>query len=241
MTWPQRLSCLLLVTASAGSGLFFWDAHKLLTGSALAVYNVSVAAYNANGAVGTLNDTLAALNAPCKDFQGDYICGPIPQLAQTEKNIGILAAKSAQQVQQSAVLVNASAIAVQRTADAASGLLASARTTTDALPPLVGDVRTAVEGLPPVEDQATAALVNFNRILASKDVSEGLHGFAVTADNAGGITGDFRARFHEILYPPPCQTFGCKMEKVVWPAIKDLPVFGESLYWTKALVTNQKP
>jgi hypothetical protein len=66
-----------------------------------------------DGTVATLNGTLAALNAPCTGFHGSVTCGPIAQLSQTEKNVGIMAGQGALQIKQSAVLVQSAARAVQ--------------------------------------------------------------------------------------------------------------------------------
>lgn len=133
------------------------------------------------------------------------------------------------------------ASAIQGSADALTGEIGALRATTDTATAAINDARPAIQGIRPTEDQATAALTAFNRILDSKDLSDGLHGFAVTADNAGGITGDFRARFHDILYPPPCKTFGCRLSKEVWPALKDGGALGESAYWTIQLLKSAKP
>jgi ABC-type transporter Mla subunit MlaD len=76
-----------------------------------------------NTTIDKANALLLALNAPCTDFQGNYSCGPILTLAQTEKNIGILAGKSAQQVQQSATLINAAATGIRDVSASAKGAL----------------------------------------------------------------------------------------------------------------------
>ena len=105
MTWATAKLAAETITllAVAGSAIFVAaEFHKVAV-------NLKQTVTGLNGIEKATADTLNALNAPCKDFQGDYICGPIQQLAQTEKNIGILAARSAQQVQQTATLVNAAA------------------------------------------------------------------------------------------------------------------------------------
>jgi hypothetical protein len=108
-----------------------------------------------------VNATLDKINAGCVDIQGDYVCGPIEQLSQTEKNVGILAARSAQQVQQTGTLVTAvannlntvgeavksSAGHINVTADAATGTLTAATGTltaaTGAIQTLTIDAKTA--------------------------------------------------------------------------------------------------
>jgi hypothetical protein len=186
----------LLLAGIAFFGVLIWcgvAVHSVIVHLDMAAYNASVAAYNANGAVGTVNDTLASLNAPCKDFQGDWVCGPIPQLSQTEKNIGILAAKSAQQVRQSASLVNASTAAIQKTADAATRLLGSAQRSTDAIPAtldnvdaLLGDTRSVF--LPGLE-QSNA---DFQGLLESHAIQQTFDNAAAMTGNANGILADGR-------------------------------------------------
>ena len=62
--------------------------------------------------IARINATLDAINAPCTGFHGSVTCGPLAQLAQTEKNVGIVAGQSALQVKQSGVLIDAAAKSV---------------------------------------------------------------------------------------------------------------------------------
>jgi hypothetical protein len=117
------------------SGWQVWRAGKTIVAADAAIVQV-------DGAVATLNGTLAALNAPCTGFHGSVTCGPIAQLSQTEKNVGIMAGQGALQIKQSAVLVQSAARAVQSasadihstslaltgTANAATGMLQQGQT-----------------------------------------------------------------------------------------------------------------
>ena len=105
------------------------------------LWRVSVAADavrlpNVQPTLDRANATLDAINAPCTGFHGSVTCGPLAQLSQTAKNVGIVAGQSALQVKQSGKLIDAAATAVQevsqhasRTADAATGTLTAATET----------------------------------------------------------------------------------------------------------------
>ena len=98
------------------------------------------------------SSTLDAINAPCVGFHGSVTCGPIAQLSQTAKNVGIVAGLSAQQVKQSGVLIDSAAKSVtevsahvNRTADAltqtaqgATDTLAEGKRTIAAAQPVLG-------------------------------------------------------------------------------------------------------
>lgn len=60
---------------------------------------------SANLLIAKGNTTLDEINAPCTSFHGSATCGPIAQLSQTEKNIGILAGQGALQVKQNGALL----------------------------------------------------------------------------------------------------------------------------------------
>ena len=64
-----------------------------------------------------LNATLDAVNAPCTGFHGSVTCGPLAQLSQTEKNVGIVAGQSALQVKQSGVLIDAAAKSITQVSE----------------------------------------------------------------------------------------------------------------------------
>jgi hypothetical protein len=82
---------------------------------------------------------------------------------------------------------------------------------------------------------------DLHAVLASNQLNAAIAGLSATSTNMAAATGDFRARFHDVLYPPPCKTFGCRMERYVWPVVKDAGAFGDTLYWTHALIAGEKP
>ncbi len=181
MTKAVAASVILFLFILAGCAIFVsWRVGRVLESideSAVTISNKvsSIEVGDLAGATDSLNKTLDALNAPCKDFQGNYTCGPIPQLSQTEKNIGILAAKSAQQVQQSATLVNSAASAitsatqdVHTMALAGTDALGEGKKTIAAAQPLLASLtRTA--------DASTAAVESFNALVSSKDLADAIH------------------------------------------------------------------
>lgn len=152
---------------------------------------------------GKLNATLDALNAPCVGFHGSVTCGPLAQLSQTEKNVGILAAKSAQQVQQSATLVNETAEAIKGAAadvhtmaQAGTGTLNAATGTIDAFQPVIG--------------QTSAAVAHFDALIQSPDVTDTLHNANLITASWAGTSEDFHVWSHKLWNPSPCTTNKCR-------------------------------
>jgi hypothetical protein len=211
-----------------------------------ASYNLSLSAWSAN-------QTVEALNAPCKDLQGDYECGPIRQLAQTEKNIGIVAAKAAQQVQQSATLINSSTAAIQQasqsvsgvaqhvqgTADAATGLMTSVKVDADTLQPTLLGLQRIPHDVDATSQGVNLTLQKFDALLDRPSIGQTLDGLGATSKNLGDISADFQLRFHAILFPPPCRSFGCFLGQRLYPALKDGAELGSSAYqvstWFRAI------
>ena len=149
--------------------------------------------------IAKMNDTLDSINAPCKDFQGDYTCGPIQQLSQTEKNVGILAARSAQQVQQTGVLVTAvahnldtvgeavkdTAGHLDKTADAATGTLGEA---TDTL----SEGKRTISAAQPMLAAYTQSGIDLDVLLKRKAIGDLLDNLAGVTAHGNAIAGDFQ-------------------------------------------------
>lgn len=227
---------ILLITLTGAIALGVWGFFGLAKHAIIAEDSLADAAAK-------LNKTIDAVNAPCAGFHGSVSCGPIAQLSQTEKNIGILAGQATEQVKQSAQLVTTSAKAVQKasedisgvaqhaqgTADAATGLLASAKSTTDTFPPLVGDIRAAVQGIPPIEAKASDALASFNALLNKKSLNDAIDGIGTTSQNVGKLSGDLYVYAHPFLNPDPCKTKKCTAGRV-FGRVEALTGFGANLY-----------
>lgn len=189
--------------------------------------------------LGKVNDTLDALNKPCKDIHGDIICGPIPQLSQTEKNIGILAAQGAEQTKQSAVIIKATTQAVN---DASAEIKASLAPLPRAITAATGALdkaQTTIAAFQPVPGHIDGAVDSFNKLLQSPDLTGMLkHGNEITG-NAALITGDFYHFEKPILNPVPCKTKRCKFSRFMKSELPwwiDLGAKSEQLsQWWKAI------
>lgn len=152
---------------------------------------------------GKLNATLDAINAPCKGFHGSVTCGPLAQLSQTEKNVGILAAQSALQVRQTAGLVTDTAEAIKGAAAdvhtmavAGTGTLNAATGTINAFQPVAGHVDDAVG--------------HFDDLLTSPDTLGMLHNGNEITKVWAGTSDDFHVWSHDLWNPDPCTNAKCR-------------------------------
>jgi hypothetical protein len=146
----------------------------------------------ADAVLDNVNATVSALNGPCKDFQGDYICPPLTQLSQTEKNIGILAGRSAQQVQQTGTLVTAVAHnldtvgdSVKTVADKLSGAATAATGTLEQAQTDLATLDGSIAATKPLLSHADAAVSDLDAILADNRTH-----IASTLANVDGMTGN---------------------------------------------------
>lgn len=115
-------------------------------------------------------------------------------------------------------------------------LLDSARAGSDAVTAAVGrnsDLLAAnLSELQTSQVALEGTLGDVDGLLRGRELHTLLDGASATSENLAGISGDFRGRFHALLYPAPCRTLGCKLGRQAWPVVKDSAAFGESLYWT---------
>lgn len=151
------------------------------------------------GTLAKLNGTLDAINAPCKDIQGDWVCGPLAQLAQTEKNVGILAARSAQQVQQTGLLVTAvannldtvgaavrdTAEHLNKTADAGTGTLNAATAT-------LGEGQRTIAAFQPLVAAYTQDGYDLDALLKDQAIHTLLANLVSATSQGNAILIDFR-------------------------------------------------
>ena len=138
------------------------------------------------------SSTLDAINAPCVGFHGSVTCGPIAQLSQTAKNVGIVAGLSAQQVKQSGVLIDSAAKSVtevsahvNRTADA---LTQTAQGATDTL----AEGKRTIAAIQPVLGAFKQDVDDINALLRDEAIHRTLANLDATTQNLGGITLDAR-------------------------------------------------
>ena len=221
------------------------------------INEASTAVSDSASAANVATSTMAALNAPCVDFHGDYICGPIPQLSQTEKNIGILAAQSAKQVKQSSRLVDAAADSVQTLTVKAGATMDTAKAQIALVGPLLASGTGLLDegkktlqitndpkaGLPAILAGATLAESNLNGYLMSQavkrmvtnlsDLTGDLNG---TAANLQVTSGYVNTYLQPILAPQPCPKkghLGCVLKRHVWGTFMTVAKGGEALYWSR--------
>ena len=161
--WLQSVLALCAIAVTAAICLLCWQTatqEQAIGDAATALTRQLNAMPDLAPTVQKLNQTVDAINAPCVGFHGSTTCGPIAQLSQTAKNVGIVAGLSAQQVKQSGVLIDSAAQAVQKvstdlsgTAQAATGTLNAATGTLTTIQTQAGPLMVS-DGVP----QATEAL-----------------------------------------------------------------------------------
>ena len=147
-----------------------------------------------------INSPLGAINAPCVGFHGSVTCGPIAQLSQTAKNVGIVAGQSALQVKQSGVLIDAAAKSVtevsahvNRTADA---LTQTAQGATDTL----AEGRRTIAAAQPVLAAFTRDGDDLHELLKSHAIDQTLTSVASMTESGAGILANGKTVSDKITY-----------------------------------------
>ena len=155
---------------------------------------------SAEKTVEKLNQALDAINAPCVGFHGSVTCGPIAQLSQTAKNVGIVAGQSALQVKQSGVLIDAAAKSitevtahVNRTADA---LTQTAQGATDTL----AEGKRTIAAAQPVLAALTRDGDDLHELLKSHAIDQTLTNVASMTDSGAGIMANGKTVSDKITY-----------------------------------------
>jgi hypothetical protein len=197
-------------------------------------------------------DVTIALLKPCKPNRPDT-CGLVP-------GIGAVAAQGAEQVEQSGTLIQATTRNLDAVGVAVTGTMGHLNTASD---DIAGVARTANSSLTTLSTHTQTAIDTANSTLGTLDTAIATQNAAFSKSQADfqavlagalpveakatsiaghwdGISGDFQTRFHLVLFPKPCLTFGCKLARA-YPYIKDAATLGESAYWTRALFENIKP
>lgn len=192
-----------------------------------AVYDTHQTQVAARGALDGAAQTLKAINAPCTGFHGSVTCGPIAQLSQTEKDLGILAGQGVEQERQLGIVMTAAAksitsasqdvhtatVALKGTADAGTGTLSEATTTLKTANGTIAAFQTVLDG-------ATKAEGNVNDLLKRKAVGELLDNLAAGTETGDAILTDVHVASHPFLNPDPCKTRKCRFGRYVWPVIR---------------------
>ena len=132
----------------------------------------------ANSSLDSLNATLLAINSPCTSFHGSTSCGVLAQLSQTEKNFGIVAGQSAEQVKQSGQLITAAAgninligQHVNSALDVFAGTSKQATTDLASMNDLFLGAKPLVSHLDAVAISADISVERFNAMLASPQLA----------------------------------------------------------------------
>ena len=81
------------------------------------------------------------------------------------------------------------------------------------------------------------AIKNFNILLTDPDLPATIHNASTITNNLGQTTGDFQAKFHTFLYPPPCKGFKCDI-KNFYETVKVGSELLEPAYYGWALATG---
>ena len=135
------------------------------------------------------SSTLDAINAPCVGFHGSVTCGPIAQLSQTAKNVGIVAGLSAQQVKQSGILIDSAATSIKEVSTSLSG---TAQAATGTLNAATGTLTVIQTQAGPLMASYKDAGDNLNALLKDEAIHRTLANLDATTQNLGGITLDAR-------------------------------------------------
>lgn len=154
-----------------------------------------------------------------------------------------------QQLTQVAKDLSAEAVAIKATTDQATVTLAAVQSQATAVGADAGAALTSgkevldatkvtIQGLQPVETSATSLMDNTNVFVKTlPPISDNVK---TITGNFGAASTDFETKFHFLLFPKPCLTFGCKLAKT-WPYIKGAAQMAEPLYWGQQLFENHAP
>lgn len=247
MTWQtvERICGSLALLAVAGSAIYTARKAGQATDSMVQVSR-------------KLTETVDAINAPCRTFHGSYSCGPIAQLSQTEKNVGILAAQAALQVKNSARISDSAAEAVKgasadihqiaqngsETLQAATGALQSIQADAVSAQPILVAAQGAVTKLGTAADSLDALLKSeaINRTVTNvADLTGNLNGVAA---NLQTTTAMVNHKLQPLLEPTPCPKrhhLACVLRRHTLGYLYNSARFSESLFWGKQLLTGGNP
>ena len=193
-----RTLCLCLITAGVLCVCWVTMRQEQTIGDAATA--LTKALPDLSGTVGRVNATLDAVNAPCIGFHGSVTCGPIAQLSQTEKNVGIVAGQSALQVKQSGELIDAAAISIEDVTKHVDTVADTATTTLASVSILTSEVGSKV---PPLLEAYTQTGDDLDATI--KDNAPSLHLILVhgAGMSASGdlMLSDAQWKTHQLLHP----------------------------------------
>ena len=179
--WLQSVVALCAIAVTAAICLLCWQTatqEQAIGDAATALTRQLNAMPDLASTVQKLNQTVDAINAPCVGFHGSTTCGPIAQLSQTAKNVGIVAGLSAQQVKQSGVLIDSAAQAVQKVSTDLSGTVQAA----------TGTLNAATGTLTTIQTQAGPLMAVYTQDGKDLDALLKSHALNQSLDNVQAIT-----------------------------------------------------
>ena len=233
-------------------GLGTWGGFGLTKQAYIALQNLGNEAEELQRTTADIQRTVNTLSGPCKDIQGDYICPPLTQLSQTEKNIAILAGKSAQQTMQVGTLVTAVARNLDTVGDSvrtvAGTLSGTASQATQTLQQAQTDLQTAngsIQGIGPLISHSDATVTDLDALLKDQAIRNTLTNVQFATQSAAQITDNLNVWSKPFLNPAPCTTFRCNFSRhVLGPAKAILGLSGaayEGTLWGRAFPVTIRP
>lgn len=238
MNWQDHLrkwiECGAILTLCAVASICVWRVSDSAQG---AVKELTVTE-------GKIDATLDAVNRGCAPGP----CGTLAEVNKSAVKIQDIAVTLQKQVAQSGQLVDAATSNLNSTSAKLNDELISLKTLTDnaaisadKASVALGTANTVIASFQPLSTQASAFIAHTDDTVNSLQVRDTLTSIDGTAQNMDQATGDFAKRFHAILFPPPCKTFGCRFQRYAWPMMKDGAAFGSDLYWTGQILGRTVP
>ncbi len=159
-----------------------------------AIQSLQTAADELPNVTDRFSDTLDIINAPCIGIHGSTTCGPLAQLSQTEKNIGIVAGLAAQQVRQTGTMIQATTANIDKAGDSVVKVTTHLSKTADAATELTQEataaLRTVNEGTGPLLKAYTRSGDDLDALLKSHAIYETLDNVQTLTGAAAHITND---------------------------------------------------
>lgn len=214
--------------------------------------------------VKALDATLDHVNKPCKGSGKDKAdnCGTLALAGQVLVDSGDLIKRSDAVEDKETAMLNIdlpklfssingtvtnlgdTATALKGTANAATGTLDATTGTVKSAQPLLDNASTFVADLntetKPVMTHADLFFADADAIASNPDIAKTIANTQLITYNFGQTSTDFQTKFHLLLFPPPCKTFGCKLARA-YPYVKGVAEMGEASYWTSQLFQNSHP
>lgn len=220
------LHCILLAVAIVAIASFAWE--WTLTNRAARASLSPLVSLGAQA-----NSTLGAINAPCTGNHGSYSCGALAQLAQTEKNIGIVAGQSALQVKQSGKLIDSAAESIQSVAAHVNTLADAGTRATSSATLTIQEAQATIRAAQPLlaslnqSAQASTVLLNSaNARLRDPQIDALLAHIEGMSDSGDKMLADARWKEHEILHPTPAKGFKAVVGgAILWLHKLEPPIF----------------